>query len=173
MLTHRQYPHAPVVMSPTEKRIQLLATASEHPSFTQLIGKLNEHDLSAWLTAELGRASALDTFATHGNIRSKAVAPTSILHIVSENTPHAALQSLLRGLVIGSHNTIKLPSNGLPELLAWTESLPTELHHKITLIQNLDDIDWNAASAVIAIGSDNTIASIQQRIQPPPLAKHA
>ena len=153
-------------MSPSEKRIQQLSTASEQPDFTKLIGRLSEADLSDWLAAELGRPDALDAFDTHGNIRSKAVAPETILHIVSGNTPHAALQSLFRGLIIGSQNAIKLPSNGIPELHSWIESLPDELRQTITLIDEPSDSDWNSADTIIAIGSDSTIASIQQRILP-------
>ena len=150
----------------TRQRIQLLANASQHPVFSHLMGQLTENDLSVWLESELGNIEALDSFTPHGSIQSKAYPPANILHIVSGNTPHAAIQSLLRGLLLGSHNTIKLPSEGLPDLTTWVESLPTELTDLMTLTENIETVTWEQADAVIAIGSDNTVTAIQQRIQP-------
>ena len=41
--------------------------------------------------------------------------PKSIVHIISGNTPHAAYQSLLNGLILGAKNRLKLPTNALPD----------------------------------------------------------
>jgi hypothetical protein len=153
-------------MTCTQERIQLLADASKHPAFAQLVGELCEADICSWLVAELGNADALDHFSPHENIYSKAVAPKHILHIVSGNTPHAAFQSLLRGLLLGSHNTIKLPSAGLPDLVSWIASLPEKLNYLITASNDLDTIDIASSDAVIAIGSDSTIEAIQKQIHP-------
>ncbi len=153
-------------MTCTQERIQLLTDASKHPVFAQFVGELSEDDLSSWLAAELGNANALDHFSPHENVQSKAIAPNHILHIVSGNTPHAAIQSLLRGLLLGSHNTIKIPSSGSPDLVSWIDSLPEQLSQLTITTDNLDSVDWAAADAVIAIGSDRTIESIQKRIQP-------
>jgi len=114
----------------------------------------------------LGRADALDSFASHGSILSKAIAPAHLLHIVSGNTPHAAIQSLLRGLLLGSANTVKLPSTGLPELSAWVAQFPESLKNLITLLTQLKDTHWQQADAIIAIGSDQTMLDIQQKITP-------
>lgn len=153
-------------MTATDSRIRQLARASKHPVFARLLGKVDESELSGFLAAELGRADALEVFSTHGDIRSKAVAPGHILHIVSGNTPHAAMQSLLRGLLLGSANTVKLPSGGLPEVTAWIGSLPDDLSRLVTVEPDRENVDWHSADAVIAIGSDDTINSIQSRIQP-------
>ena len=150
----------------TEERIQLLAKASQHPNFVELIGELTEDNLSTWLEAELGSAEALETFLPHGNILSKAIPPKHVLHIVSGNTPHAAFQSILRGLILGCSNTIKLPKNGLPELISWLDTLPSELAQQTKLTSDINSIDWLTADVVIAIGSDTTIESIQKHIQP-------
>lgn len=150
----------------TSERTSQLSKASEHPDFAHLVGILREDDLDAWLTAELGRPDALDRFAPHGNITSKAVAPRHILHIVSGNTPHAALQSVFRGLLLGSSNTVKIPSSGLPELESWISDLPSTLKDLVSITHDIGLFDWPSADAIIAIGSDQTIQSIQSRIMP-------
>ena len=153
-------------MTPTQHRIQLIAQVCQHPALVNLMGSIHAHDLTAWLEAELGHADALDTFVPNGPLKSKAIPPESLLHIVSGNTPHAAMQSLLRGLLLGSHNIMKLPSTGLPELQEWTDSFPQELKEKTSLHKKLTNTEWMSYNAVIAIGSDATIADIQKRILP-------
>ncbi len=147
----------------TRERIKHLAESGQYP---ELLGEFDGDDLTAWLTAELGHPDALDQFHAHGPLKSKAFAPQNILHIVSGNTPHAAIQSLLRGLLLESHNIVKLPSTGIPELSAWIKQLPSEINHLIEVTTTLNDDHWSIANAVIAIGSDATIAAIQQRILP-------
>ncbi len=132
----------------------------------RLLGKINADDLSTWLAAELGHQDALDQFIPHGPLLSKASAPATILHIVSGNTPHAALQSLLRGFLLGSANVIKLPSSGLPDLAGWIEQLPNELRAMVETTDKLTDSQWEHADAVIAIGSDDTIAAVRQQTLP-------
>jgi hypothetical protein len=132
----------------------------------RLMGNINADDLTAWLGAELGHQDALDQFIPHGPLLSKASAPVTILHIVSGNTPHAALQSLLRGILLGSHNILKLPSSGLPDLSDWIDQLPDELLSRVETCEKLTNHQWTHADAVIAIGSDDTIAAIQQQILP-------
>ncbi len=100
----------------TQERIQHLVETAQAPDF---LGNFTREDLTMWVAAELGHPDALDQFTPHGPIHSKAIASATILHIVSGNTPHAAVQSLLRGLLIGSKNIVKTPSAGLPELTTW------------------------------------------------------
>ena len=95
----------------TAHRAESIACAAE--SFHPLLGPTSARDLLAWVAAELGDASALDRWFTHGGARTKALAPSVILHVVSGNTPHAALQSLIGGLLLGSRNLVKLPGSGL------------------------------------------------------------
>lgn len=147
----------------TQQRIQHLTETGQAPRF---LGEFTCDDLAAWVTAELGHPDVLDRFTPHGPLLSKAIAPATILHIVSGNTPHAAIQSLLRGLLIGSKNIVKIPSTGLPELTEWFSQLAEELHPLTEIKSTLCDIDYQQADAIIAIGSDETIATIQQKIQP-------
>ncbi|MBK1829663.1 hypothetical protein JIN77_02915 [Verrucomicrobiaceae bacterium R5-34] len=150
----------------TAQRIELLAQACRHPDLARLLGPIDSSALSDWVAAELGRADALDRFRPHGPLRSRAIAPAHILHIVSGNTPHAAFQSLLRGLLLGSHNTIKLPSSGLPELTRWVGSLPDALHALVVSTTELTDSHWQRANVVVAIGSDATMQQVQEQIRP-------
>jgi hypothetical protein len=76
------------------------------------------------------------------------------------------VQSLLRGLLLGSHNIIKLPSSGLPELIEWISQLPSDLANLVETHQKITTSQWDEANAVIAIGSEATITSIQQKIRP-------
>ena len=147
----------------TRERIQHLVQSGQSP---ELLGEFDGDDITAWLTAELGHPDALDQFHPHGPLLSKAFAPQNILHIVSGNTPHAAIQSLLRGLLLGSYNIVKTPSTGIPELSAWIKQLPAEINYLIEVTTSLDDDHWRKANAIVAIGSDDTITSIQQKILP-------
>ncbi|MBT8036885.1 MAG: hypothetical protein KJO21_05010 [Verrucomicrobiae bacterium] len=153
-------------MTPTHDRIQLLAKACQDPSLIRFMGNISASDLSAWLDTELGHPDALDQFSPHGPLLSKATAPNTLLHIVSGNTPHAAFQSLLRGILLGSHNLIKLPSVGLPDLTDWIARLPETLQKMVETCETLTPDQQRKADAVIAIGSDDTIAAIQQQILP-------
>lgn len=150
----------------THDRIQLLAQACAQPCVEKLMGKISETNLSDWVKAELGHLDALDQFHSHGPLQSKAIPPLNILHIVSGNTPHSALQSIIRGIVLGSTNTIKLPSNGLPELLECLQGFPEQLKALIETYKKLTDDHWKQANVVVAIGSDASISAIHEQISP-------
>lgn len=153
-------------MSLTEDRIQLLAQACSLDEVRKWTGNISSGDLRAWLESELGSATILDEFHPHGPLLSKAIAPETILHIVSGNTAHAAFQSLIRGLLIGSHNLVKVPSAGLPELTDAIPLFPDALRQMIEIHTSLSDEHWSDANAVVAIGSDASIEAIQARIEP-------
>ncbi|MCP5535686.1 MAG: hypothetical protein H7A51_05550 [Akkermansiaceae bacterium] len=150
----------------TDDRIQLLADACALPCVENLLGKVTACDLSAWIAAELGKVSALDAFRPHGPLHSKAIAPGNILHIVSGNTPHAAIQSIIRGLLLGSHNIIKLPSTGLSGLTGCIDRFPVDLQTLIETHDSLTDELLAKSDAIIAIGSDASIEAIHQRTLP-------
>ncbi|MGB0992717.1 MAG: acyl-CoA reductase [Akkermansiaceae bacterium] len=150
----------------TQDRIQLLSTTPCRDLFTPYVANFGEATLAAWLTEQLGHQDALDSFHPRGNVYSRAIAPSTILHIMSGNTPHAAVQSIFRGLLLGSNNIVKLPSSGLPELVDLVRALPEELQTLITLRDQLDDAEMKCAQVVIAIGSDKTMDAIQSRIRP-------
>jgi hypothetical protein len=145
----------------TARRAQSLAEAAG--PFEDFLGPTTEGDLLAWLRAELGDEAALDAWVAHGANRTRAIAPGVILHVVSGNTPHAALQSLVAGLLLGSRNLVKLPRGGLPAVDQFLQGLPAELRVLVKVAEQLPDDWWTAAEAVVAYGSDETIAALRAR----------
>lgn len=117
-----------------------------------------------WVVAELGGADALDGWISHSSAKTKAIAPTTILHVVSGNTPHAALQSLIGGLLLGSRNLVKLPHGGLIEVDEFVSHLPEELRALVECSEELSDEWITRSGAVIVYGSDETIAVMRRRV---------
>ncbi len=115
---------------------------------------------------ELGHEALLDDFQAYGSGHAKAVRPEEILHIVSGNTPFAGLQSLIRGLLLGSRNHLKLPSQGLPELEAFVKALPAELQTQVQIEKALPNEWLTSADAVVVFGSDETIARFRAHCLP-------
>ena len=137
--------------------------AAAAAGFDDLLGPTSPEDLTRWVAAELGHAEALDRWVRHGAAQSRAKAPGVILHVVSGNTPHAALQSLIGGLLLGSRNLVKLPRGGLPAVDQFLRGLPEELRVLVEVAEYLPDDWWTAAEAVVAYGSDETIAALRAR----------
>lgn len=148
----------------TGQRAQAIAEAAQ--PFTALLGPTSAADLRAWVAAELGDADALDAWVVRGDAKTKAIAPGVILHVVSGNTPHAALQSLIGGLLLGSRNLVKLPRAGLIEVDEFLSRLPQPLAAMVTLSGELTDEWIGAAGAVVVCGSDETVATIRARVSP-------
>ncbi len=145
-------PSARPVRTTTEERIAALS------------GVEKADVLREWLAAELGDAEALERFVPYAGQLARAVAPGTILHILSGNTPAAALQSLTRGLLLGSRNLCKLPACGLPEVAAFIAALPESLRCLVELSPTLPD-EWLAqADAVVVFGNDATIAHFRSRV---------
>ena len=154
-------------MTPTAETAALLAAAAK--PFEDLLGDIEPGDLLALVRAELGHAAILDNFQPHGpgGHLARATARSPILHVVSGNTPHAGLQSLLRGLLVGAHNFCKLPSGGLvPELAAFRAGLPPHLAARVELADTLPDAWLDRAGAVVVFGSDEAVAAIHRRLRP-------
>lgn len=116
-----------------------------------------------WLAAELGHADALDRFVPYAGRLARAIAPGTILHILSSNTPQAALQSLTRGLLLGSRNFCKLPASGLPEVEAFIAALPAEMRALVQTSTTLPEPWLAQADAMIVFGNDATIAHFRAR----------
>jgi hypothetical protein len=129
-----------------------------------LLGDISASGLLEGIGFELGHAGILDEFQPYGSHLAKAIPPETILHIVSGNTPHAALQSLMRGLLLGSRNLVKLPSEGLPEVDAFLAALPNELAALVETSASLPETWLREAGAVIVFGSDETIAHFRSRV---------
>jgi hypothetical protein len=147
----------------TAERLEIVGHAAGHFPF---LGKSTSVELQEMLRNELGHAEALDRFVPRGGGLARAVPPNEILHIVAGNTPAAALQSLVRGLVLGSHNRLKLPSDGLPAVEAFRNLLPKETSGLVELSTYLSP-DWlTSAEAIVVFGSDKTIEDFQRRVRP-------
>ncbi len=152
----------------TLKRATLITKHCKNLATNEYLGTFNEQDLLHWIKEELGNEQALDDFITNkqNSNSSKAIPKGPILHIISGNTPHAGIQSLLRGILIGALNIIKLPTPTPPYLIKWIDQLPAPLKPQVTVIDHLDDKTFHSAHTVIAIGSDLTMLQIQKRILP-------
>ena len=135
----------------TTERAHALATAAE--PFRALLGPTSAADLLAWVEAELGSAEALDRWFPHGRARTKALAPGTILHVVSGNTPHAALQTLIGGLLLGSRNLVKLPRNGLAEVDGFLSRLPKCMQALAESSKDLPDAWLSSVDAVVVYSS--------------------
>lgn len=146
-------------------RAEGLAAAAQ--PFVPWLGRVSASGLLAFVRVELGNENILDDFQPHGAAGgfSKAVAPRTILHVISGNTPHAGLQSLLRGLLLGSHNLCKLPTGGVPEVSTFCAGLPPELAAGVELSETLPE-EWLArAEAVIVFGTDKTVETFRRRVR--------
>lgn len=149
-------------MRTAERAARIAEAAAAFP----FLGEVSTEALLGLVAAELGHAEILEGFQAAGRIRSKAVAPRSILHVISGNTPHAGLQSLLRGLLLGAHNRCKIPSAGLPEIDAFREKLAAPLAAAVEISAGLPDEWLRDADAVIVFGSDETIHALRARVRP-------
>jgi len=148
----------------TAERATAIAKAAE--PFRALLGPTTAADLLAWLRAELGSSEVLDRWIDHGMAKTKAVAPGTILHVVSGNTPHAALQSIIGGLLLGSRNLVKMPRGGLIELDEFVSGLPDTLRATVEMAEELPSAWFASAGAVIVYGSDETIAHFRGLVSP-------
>jgi hypothetical protein len=147
----------------TLKRAEALARVAEN---FPLLGKVAADDLLDVVRLELGHAEILDGFRPYADHFSRAIPNDPILHILSGNTPHAGLQSLIRGLLVGAMNYVKLPASGLREVEEFAEMLPSSLKSRLRLGTELRD-DWlREARTWIVFGSDKTIAKFRSRASP-------
>lgn len=145
----------------TRERAKALAIAAASFPF---LGEVTPDALVALVRQELGHGEVLDRFVPLGPGKSRAVPLSPILHVVSGNTPHAALQSLLRGLLIGTRNLCKIPTGGLPEVAAFHARLPAPLQNLLDISESLD-ADWmKAAAVVIGFGGDDSLRTVRSEL---------
>jgi hypothetical protein len=142
------------------------AAIAEAAAAFPFLGELTAQGLLDLVASELGDAGALDGFVPCDGHLSRAIAPGVILHIVSGNTPAAALQTLIRGLLLGSHNLCKLPSEGLPEAERFRALLPVALAGRIEFARELPPHWLAAADAAVVFGRDETIAHFRNAVRP-------
>jgi hypothetical protein len=149
-------------MNTRERAIHLAAAAGRFP----FLGAVTAADLLTLVRAELGHAEALDDFQPYGAHLAQAMPPACILHVISSNTPAAGLQSLIRGLLLGSHNFCKVPGTGLPEIAEFRTALPATLAARVEIAAELPETWLAQAEAVIVFGRDETIRHFQARMRP-------
>ena len=124
---------------------------------------ITSDDLLNLLKAELGHIEILDSPQTYGDLKCLAVAPESILHIIAGNTPMAGIQSITRGLLLGSRNFVKLPSTEIPELNRFVEALPQNLRELVEINSELSENWLQQSNAIIVFGNDDTIRHFRER----------
>ena len=122
-----------------ESRLDLIIAAAEE--FIPFTGPFTRADLTATFSAQ---------------IPPTAILPKTIVHIISGNTPHAAYQSLLNGLLLGAKNLLKLPSQSLLDF-----KVPPSLAPFIEVSRTLPDHWIPEADALIVFGSDPTLRHFQ------------
>lgn len=144
----------------TLARVQALAKAAA--GFPEL-SPPDERDLLEVVRLELGHEEILDDFQEYGGHLARALAPRTILHIVSGNTPHAALQTMIRGLLLGAENLVKFPAAGLGEIERFADRLPPELAQKLACARTLDEAWLEKADAWVVFGNDRTISHFRAR----------
>jgi limonene-1,2-epoxide hydrolase len=145
----------------TAERAAILASVAK--SFP-LLGPVTPDQLIDLVRLELGHAEILDGFRPYAGGFSRAVPNDPLLHVISSNTPHAGLQSLIRGLLLGAQNFVKLPSGGLREVEDFIKLLPPSLAGNVIAAVDLPD-RWLAESRIcIVFGSDATIAHFRQTL---------
>jgi hypothetical protein len=148
-------------MSTTPERIDaLLAEADALAPWT---GRFDRAMLLEWLRLELGDATALDQWIDCGGVRSKAVPLSPVLHVVSGNTPHAAFQTAVRGLLVGAFNRVKIPFSGLPVFDEWVAGLPPVLSELMEIRHVLPE-EWLLSEAAVIFGGGETIAWFREAL---------
>lgn len=148
-------------MSTAAQRIAALVSCRNE--LEPWVGPFDEALLTSLLEVQLGSSMALDHWIPRGDTRCRAFPLTPLLHIVSGNTPHAAFQSLVRGLLIGARNRIKIPSSGLPEFEVFLAGLPSVLDGLVECRNNLPDCWLDSAGAVV-FGNQATLETFRERL---------
>jgi hypothetical protein len=145
---------------PLGERVEAIAKAAEPFPW---LGDLSKEKILDWIDLELPGLSK-PTAPAHGGHQVIVIPFNPILHILSGNTPHAALQTLVRGTLVGAKNILKLPADDLPDVGEFIQRLPDGLR---PMIGKVLKPDWfMEAEAVVVFGSDETVQYFQQRVQP-------
>jgi Acyl-CoA reductase (LuxC) len=150
-------------MLPMQLLNRVEAVASAAREFPWL-GDLTPSSISRWIELELGKLLEASVPQAYDDCHCFAQALNPILHVVSGNTPHAGIQSLIRGILVGAKNRIKLPRQGLPELDQFVRLLPEELRPETS---NALRPNWmEEAEAIVVFGSDETVEFFAKHVSP-------
>jgi hypothetical protein len=142
---------------------RVAAVSSAAVEFSWL-GELTSGNIRRWIELELGEYLSDPEPQSYGSQHCLAIPLSPILHIVSGNTPHAGLQSLIRGVIVGATNWMKLPRQGLPEVDNFVRALPDEVRPE--LATELSSRWIEAAEAIVVFGSDETVLEFARRVLP-------
>lgn len=148
-------------MSTAAQRIAALVDCRQE--LEPWIGTFDGTSLASLLEAQLGSALALDAWIPRGDTSCRAFPLSPLLHIVSGNTAHAAFQSVVRGLLIGCQNRVKLPSCGLPEFERWVAEAPTILGDLIEIRRDLPE-PWLDSVGALVFGNQATLETFRERL---------
>jgi hypothetical protein len=147
----------------TRQRIDLLARA-----YPRLFPRA---ELRRLVRQQLGHVDALDRWIVRDGKRVRARAPRLIYHVCAGNLAISAITSIAHGLILGAGNLVKLPgsregdSNTPREIVAFIDGLPKPLRERVTKHYYVNEVALSAANAVIAFGSDATMASIREKVR--------
>ena len=144
-----------------DDRIEAVAfAAADNP----WLGELTAENILGWVELELGRLLQQGLPQEYGHSHCLVRPLSPLLHIVSGNTPQAALQSLIRGVVVGAKNWLKLPRAGLPELHQFSTRLPETLRPELS--EHLEPGWVENAEAIVVFGTDETVRRFSRLVLP-------
>jgi len=146
----------------TRQRIALLARA--YPRF------FPRRELEQLVHAQLGPLDILENWRKFPGVRIRARAPRLIYHICAGNLAVSTFQSIAQGLILGAQNMVKLPGDRdddstRREIEQFVRGLPAPLKKLVKTHRVLDEKILRAADAVIAFGSDGTMASLRAQVR--------
>jgi len=144
----------------TRQRLDLLAHA-----YPRLFPRA---ELIRLLRAQFGHIDALDGWISRDGVRVRARTPKLIYHVCAGNLAVSAWTSLMHGLLLGARNVVKLPgdrddSSARGEILRFIRGLPAPLRKLVETHRKLDVEILRRADAVVAFGSDATMASLRDQ----------
>jgi hypothetical protein len=119
---------------------------------------------------QLGHVEALDRWIARDRVRVKARAPGLIHHICAGNLAISAITSIAHGLLLGSRNSVKLPSpredsTARREIIAFVRGLPRALRDLVTFTDRRDGAAMERADVIIAFGSDATMTALRAQVR--------
>lgn len=124
-------------------------------------------DFEKWVRSEFGSLTVLEQFEKRGDHHLFAVAPNRVLIIGAGNLIVSLWQSLVTVLLAGSPRVIVKPGSGTEkELNRFLKKLPGSLQARIQVVKEVLPEDYGSFDAVVALGSDETLAQIQKRLTP-------
>jgi hypothetical protein len=131
------------------------------------------NNLEALLVDEFGSLEILDHFVPSSQGQKKVHGPRLTTHILAGNLPGAGLDSVLFSLVVKSATLVKVSSTEplLPRLFARSiQEIDPDLGSCLVVVTwpggkaDVEDVALTRADVVIASGSDESLASIGQRV---------